>query len=164
MPRHHTNAYAEHQQSWDMLICHRQTSAGKLRPGSEQLYGCFWQGQHKHWKGQDTSAGGFPQETCWKQRNDCFQASWFHARFGEDFVLPPVSSCLSPSSKPHLRLPIHFLAQQVLTLFLLTPLIVSLSSHSHFPLPHPGSLCQVFSSSQFQYLQVPHLHCTSFPS
>lgn len=30
MTCHHTNAHMDHQQSWDMLICHRQTSAGKL--------------------------------------------------------------------------------------------------------------------------------------
>lgn len=30
MTCHHTSAHMDHQRNWDMLICHRQISAGKL--------------------------------------------------------------------------------------------------------------------------------------
>lgn len=66
------------------------------RPGSQQLYGWFWEGQHKLWKGSDTSAGGFPQLMCQKQRNGCSQTSQLYARFGVEFVPPLLSSCLRP--------------------------------------------------------------------
>ena len=100
--------------------------------------------------------------TCWKQRNDCFQASRFHARFGVEFVPPLLSSCLSPSSRPCVRLLIGFLAQQVLTLFLLTPLVVSLSSHSHFH-SHTQAPCAK-SSHQASFSPSWFLICTALLS
>lgn len=37
MTWHHINTHTDHQQGWDILICHRQTSAGKLRPVSATI-------------------------------------------------------------------------------------------------------------------------------
>lgn len=80
----------DHQQSWDILICHGQTSAGKLADLAESNYTVVFGkiSTSTGRDGKDTSAGGFPQVTCWKQRHDCFQASRFHAGFGVEFVPP----------------------------------------------------------------------------
>lgn len=139
MSWHHTNAHTDHQQSCDVLICHGQTSGRKLRHLARSNH-LVVSGKVSTSTRKD-STRLLMGSLRWKQRNRFLQGSRFHSRLGVEFVPSSLSPRLSPSSRLCHRLLIRFLAQQVLTLFLLTLLAVSLSSHSHVPLPHTQVPC-----------------------
>lgn len=106
--------------------------------------------------GQDTSAGWLPQGTAGSRGTTAVGGCvpglvW-------SLFLPP---CLpiSPHPSDLGALLISFFAQQALLLSFPYPLAVSLFPFQSLPspLPHPDSLCWVFSPSRFQFLLVPQL-------
>lgn len=139
-----------------ILICHGQTSARVAdRPNSEQWHRDFWQGQHEHWD-RTLLMVGFPRGSLEAEKqllSGILVAFQVWCGVCSSLPLFPSHSIFQTLAQTFDQFPCPANPHLVLPLPSCSFPFQSLPS----PLPHPNSLCWVFSPSRFQFLLFPQL-------